>query len=78
MIEYRCGCGKSIYWSSGYPPKPCDGCPECGTNFMRETLHPHQYEDYYLGGKEPNKVQRCKECGYIERKPREQAQRQEN
>ena len=65
MIEYRCACGKSMYWGSGEAPKPCEGCGECGTNFSKKPTAKHEYSTYFIGGNKPNKVARCKVCGHI-------------
>jgi len=67
MNYWRCKCGKSEKWESGMPPRPCEGCDECGTTFATHaTGHmmraPHNLEIRYdtHTGKPSHKV--CTEC----------------
>jgi hypothetical protein len=67
MKTYNCLCGAKEYWTSGYSPQSCEGCDKCKTNFRHQPTEPHQFEEYYLGGKVPSRVLRCSKCYHIER-----------
>jgi hypothetical protein len=70
-MQYRtCECGKSERWDTGEIVHPCEGCDECKTTYYqggRKELQPHDYEEYFLGGSNPNPVKRCKRCYHMDR-----------
>jgi hypothetical protein len=45
MQYLRCSCGKAEAWSSGFAFADCQGCSECGTNYNRTALQPHEIEE---------------------------------
>lgn len=47
MILYTCQCGKAEYYASGMMPQSCEGCAECGTNFNKEPLQPHDWRPQF-------------------------------
>lgn len=47
MKYYTCKCGKCEYFGSGMTPQPCQGCEDCGTNYFKEPLQPHEWKPQY-------------------------------
>ena len=69
MQYYVCKCGKTQHWSSGMPPFPCTGCPECNTTAMKnpDGTHikpvPHEFVVGTVETDEGAKpLSRCKWC----------------
>lgn len=61
MRAYTCECGKAQFFGSD-TPRACQGCKICGTNYYKEPLEPHQFENQYnpKTGHQDRKV--CKVC----------------
>lgn len=67
MRYYTCSCGKAEYFGSGMFPQPCEGCEECGTNFNKEPLEPHDWRvvyDQYTG---KQNARECRKCHHYEK-----------
>ena len=67
MITYRCQCGECTYYSSGMPPKDCQGCSKCGTTYAtrptdHKPLQPHKLKLQFdrNTGEEDGAI--CQEC----------------
>jgi hypothetical protein len=47
MMTWSCKCGKAEYFGSGMTPLDCEGCEECGTNYRKEPIKPHNLKLKY-------------------------------
>lgn len=47
MLLYTCKCGKAEYYASGMSPQDCEGCDECGTNYRKQPLIPHDWKEQF-------------------------------
>lgn len=61
MIYMTCKCGKCESLNSGMSPASCDGCNECGTNFYKKPLEPHEWKTMY-DENTGKPYRRCKNC----------------
>lgn len=72
MNYSRCKCGKAEYWDSGLPPKPCQGCEECGTTYARRAedhkpIEPHDWVPRFNERTGAQDRRMCKRCHAIEK-----------
>lgn len=42
MNYWRCKCGETVSWESGYPPVPCQVCEKCGSTLA---MHPDHHRE---------------------------------
>lgn len=68
MNSYTCKCGKKTYWESGMPPRDCQGCEECNTNFKKKPLVPHDFSKIEYNGKTGKPYKLCINCYTVDEK----------
>jgi hypothetical protein len=73
MRSHTCKCGKRIYWESGMPPRDCEGCEECGTNYKKKPLIPHDFSRllYNENTGKPYKI--CTKCYMVDKESYEES-----
>lgn len=48
MNYWKCECGKTDYFESGMPPKPCQGCDICGTTLSASPKIPYKAKEPHI------------------------------
>lgn len=63
MRSCSCKCGKSEYFHSGMPPRECQGCDECNTQYGNHKERvPHKLIDRFSSSTGKKESEMCEVC----------------
>jgi hypothetical protein len=73
MNLWKCKCGKKEYLESGMPPRDCEGCEKCKTNYKKEPLQPHDFTKVMYNENTGKPYKMCSKCYLIDKESYEES-----